>query len=254
MTTPSQRGRRVGKNSRRTSSLRIFYIAVAGIFIIGTAVLITWAMGQGRGVTPGSPTANVGDLGTSAAESFDGQAGVTTDGFHFKGTPDAPVTVIEYADYQCPACANIVTSSLYEQLNNDYIKTNKIQFIFHDFPLPYHTLTPLAAQAAYCAGDQGKYWEMHDQIFRTQESWTTLQPAAAADRFGSFAREYQLDLAAFQSCISSQKYLRHLQEAGQAAENAGIDATPTFVVEGRKVNAAELLNAIDAALAASGGS
>lgn len=250
----SSRGRKVPTGSNRTSSLRIFFVVVAAVLIVGVATLITLATrSEPAASVPPTTTAPVGTV-TAPAAGFDGATGVTPEGFYFKGSPDAPVTVIEYADYQCPACANFVTSSLYQRLNADYIQTNRIQYVFHDFPLPYHQLTPIAAQATYCAGDQGQYWNMHDQIFRTQQSWTDLQAAAATSQFNQFAQQLGLNMATFQSCLSSEKYLPHIQRAGQAAQAAGIPATPTFVVDGRQVNASELLPAIDAALAGQGGS
>jgi protein-disulfide isomerase len=242
MSTP-QRGRKVQSAKKQTPSLRIFYIVIGLIAIGGAAWLITLA------TAPGS---SVAELDSVPSQPFDGQSGTTAEGFYYKGDPESGITVIEYADYQCPACANFSMSSIYQRLNNEYVEPGQIQYIFHDFPLPQHNNAPAASHAAYCAGEQGQYWTMHDQIYATQAQWSNLGQQAANTFFTNLAGQIGLDEAAFGACQSSDKYAEHLQQARSTAMEIGIPATPTFVVNGSQVNGGELLPAIEAALAEKG--
>jgi protein-disulfide isomerase len=158
------------------------------------------------------------------------------------------VTVVEYADYQCPACASFVTSQVYQQLNAEYIETGQVQYIFHDFPLPQHPNAPVASHAAYCAGEQDSFWPMHEQIFRNQQQWSRLPEDNAQSVLAQLAGDIGLNGTEFLACMNSDKYDQHIASAYDRAATQGIPATPTFVVNGRQVNATELLPAIDQAL------
>lgn len=241
MSTP-QRGRKV-QPAKQAPSLRIFYIVIGLIAIGGAAWLITLAT---------APSESVAELDSVPLQPFDGQSGTTAEGFYYKGNPESGITVIEYADYQCPACANFATSSLYQRLNTDYVEAGQIQYVFHDFPLPQHPNAPAASHATYCAGEQGQYWTMHDRIYATQAQWSSLGGSAVDTFFANLAGQVGLDEAAFAACQSSDKYADHVQQARSTAMEIGIPATPTFVVNGRQVNASELPLAIDAALAEKG--
>jgi protein-disulfide isomerase len=259
MSSSPRRGRKV-QPAKKSSPLRTFYIVAAVVVIAGAALLITFATGQEE-----QPTATLPNTTTSGEPAADGfttvptttvnyQTGKTPEGFHYKGSPDAPVTVVEYADFQCPACGNFANSSLYQNLNANYIATGQVHYIFHDFPLSYHDKAPLASQAAYCAGDQGQYWAMHDAIFVNQNQWSEMSVEQFTPYLSNIAQQLGLDMQAFQTCLTSGKYAAHVNATYQASVNAGIPATPTFVVDGQQVNASELQVAIDQALAAKGGS
>jgi protein-disulfide isomerase len=246
MSQSNQRGRKVQQSKQQGPSFRIFYIVLIVVGIAGAALLITYAMGQqdqAASVTPSAPS------GGDGAE-IDAETGVTEEGFYYKGSADAPVEVVEYADFQCPACANFVSSSLYDQLQG-YVEAGQVQYVFHDFPLSQHHNAPIASQAAYCAGDQGQYWEMHEAIFMRQAQWSNMSNQAAASAFAALGAELGMDGEELAACMNSNRYQQHVQSAFQSAIAANIQATPTFVVNGRSVNAMELTPAIDAALAAS---
>lgn len=89
-----------------------------------------------------------------------------------KGSQDAKVTIVEFSDFQCPYCGRYITET-YPQILQNY--GDKIRYLFHDYPLPFHNNAQKAAEAARCAGDQGKYWEMHDLLFQEQASWSGTQ-------------------------------------------------------------------------------
>src|SRR3989338_199678 len=87
----------------------------------------------------------------------------------FKGSKDAPVTIIEFSDYQCPYCARFDQQTL-PALTDNYINTGKVKFVYRDFPLAFHKNAQKASEASECADEQGKFWEMHDKIFENQQA------------------------------------------------------------------------------------
>ncbi len=242
MSTAPRRGRKV-QVAQPQHSARILYIVLAVVAIIG--ITVTFAILGGRG---NEPAATVPIEPIEIAFNV----GQTDKGFFYKGVPEAPVTVIEYADYQCPACANFATSTVSKRIDREFVETGKVQMIFHDFPLPMHPNAPVASEAAYCASAQGQFWQMHDQIFRTQPEWSQLSNDGARNYFTRLAGGLGLDQTAFRGCLGTGEFRAHVAGAYQAAQAAGIPATPTFVVNGQQVSATQLEAAIQAALATSG--
>ena len=175
--------------------------------------------------------------------------GITEDGYYYKGDPNAPVKVIKYSDYQCPACRSYAMN-LAKIVNRDYIETGKVQFIYHEFPLTQHQNAVPAAEAARCAGEQNKYWEMHDILFARQNDWAEL--ASPLNTFYGYARELGVDSGKFEACMSEGRYTAKISESGQQAIAANIPATPTFFVNGQQVSTAQLVTTIDAALRSAG--
>lgn len=235
MSVQGRRGRKVARNNR--NSLTTFYMLVGGVLILVIGFVAVYAMrgGFSSEVTP--VTAPVGR---------------TDDGYYYKGSPDAAVTVIEYGDYQCPSCA-FYDKSLAPIIDRDYVNTGKIKFIYHELPLTnIHPNAQVAAEAARCAGDQdvAKYWQMHDMLFLNQDSWAGL--SSPQNVFSSYAGQIGLNRATFESCLSSGANTAAIQASEQAGVAAGIQATPTFDVNGTKVSASDLAAAIDAALRAAG--
>lgn len=143
-------------------------------------------------------------------------------GWHAIGSADAPVTLVEFGDYQCPFCKQFYADA-YPELKKNYIDTGKIRFVSRDFPLEFHTHALRAAEAARCAGDQGKYWELHDALYS--------ETAAPDDSVIEKAAEgLSLDVSALQSCIASDKYRSDVQKDAAEAAALQISGTPTFVL------------------------
>ncbi|NJL33357.1 MAG: DsbA family protein [Chloroflexaceae bacterium] len=243
-TTSPRRGRKVQQTKKNASSMRVFYFVIGIVALAGIAAAVTF-------LTSRDP-ATAGVDGIEGIQPFEVpyETGITEDGFHFKGAADAPVTIVEYADYQCPACANFATSSLAETINAQYIANGQVRLILHDFPLPMHPNAPTASQAAYCAGDQNQYWQMHDWIYRTQDRWSGLSQQGASSHFARIAASLGIDTDTFSACLAdgNGQYRQHVGQAYQAAQTAGVPATPTFVVNGQMVPTAQLAAALDAAL------
>jgi protein-disulfide isomerase len=138
------------------------------------------------------------------------------------GRGDAPVTIVEYTDYQCPFC-NRFHVGAYPEIRKNFIDTGKVRFIKRDLALDFHPKALKAAQAARCAGDQGKFWEMHDLLSANPE---TLGPEA----YAKFAGDIALDAGTFRSCVESDTHLAAIRGSAQGAAAIGINGTPSFVV------------------------
>lgn len=145
---------------------------------------------------------------------------VSVRGEPFRGDSGARVALIEYADFECPYCGEYERKT-FPKILSDYIISGKVKYFYRDLPLPEHARALPAARAARCAGEQGKYWEMHDSIFAKQNA---LSVPALLDR----AHTLGLDTAKFTECQSSEKFTSDIQKSVSEAQKMGIDGTPTF--------------------------
>ncbi|MFB5617977.1 MAG: DsbA family protein [Candidatus Nitrosomaritimum aestuariumsis] len=142
------------------------------------------------------------------------------------GNSNAPITILEWGDYQCTFCYKFHQNTL-NIINEDYIKTGKVKLVFKDFPLNGPD-SLLAAEAAYCAQDQGKYWQYHDELYKNwggeRTGWVNRE---ALDTFG---KTINLDLSQFNKCLDEQKYQEKVISLHEFGKEIGIDATPSFLV------------------------
>ncbi|MBI4152172.1 DsbA family protein [Candidatus Woesearchaeota archaeon] len=162
-----------------------------------------------------------------------------------KGDANAPVTIVEFSDYECPFCARFYEQTL-SQINEKYIKTGKVKFVYRDFPLSFHPQAQKAAEAAECAGEQGKYYEMHDLLFEKG-----VQGGVAG--FKQYAQELGLDTGKFNSCLDSGQMAAEIRKDMADGAAAGVQGTPGFFVNGIEISGAQpfevFQQVIDAALA-----
>lgn len=147
------------------------------------------------------------------------------------GHPGAPVTIVEYTDYQCPHCGRFHNTT-FEELKKNYIDTGKIQFISRDLPLGFHQNALKAAQAARCAGEQDKFWQMRDLLIRNSSK---LEGKAIL----SYAQQVQLDTDKFNDCVSADKYADDIRREVAEANSIGITGTPSFIVGRRDRDSVE---------------
>lgn len=189
------------------------------------------------------------DVAPFTARAINVPTGVTPEGFAYKGKPDAPVTVIEYGDFQCPSCAAFAIQQEVA-FDQQYVDTGKVRFIYHDFPLPQHGNAVIAAAAARAAGEQGKFWQMHELLFARQRVWSERTDIQSL--LSSYAEAIGLDRQAFDQVLASQKYVTALETARQQSGQRGVNSTPTFEVNGQLVDAPQLERAVQAALLAQG--
>ncbi|MCA9980442.1 MAG: DsbA family protein, partial [Anaerolineales bacterium] len=153
------------------------------------------------------------------------------------GDEDAPITIVEFSDYQCPFCRRHVDETM-PTLLAEMIETGRVRYEFKDFPLDnIHPQARLAAEAARCAGDQEAYWEMHDRLFAGQELWSGQ--ADPAEVFGQFAAELGLDTAVFETCLDSGTYTNAVQADVAEGMALGITGTPTFFIGGYGISGAQ---------------
>jgi len=169
------------------------------------------------------------------------------------GNPDAPVTIIEYADFQCPACGTFATT-VEHQLIEDYVKTGQARIVFHDFPFlddrSDDKESDDASEAAFCAQDQGQFWAYHDMLYYNQSGEN--RGAFARERLIEMARNVEgIDVEQFTSCIDGDQFEENVQQLHQETIAAGVNSTPTFDVNGQRVsgtNYPALQQVIEAAL------
>ncbi len=148
---------------------------------------------------------------------------ISVDGEPFKGDKNAKLTLVEFSEFQCPFCGRHVRDT-YPQLDKDYIKTGKLKYVFRDLPLEsIHKNAFKAAEATHCAGEQNKYWEMHDKLFANQTSLDPTMLTAHAQAVGVEPKK-------FQSCLESGKYAAAIRKDIAEASKYGITGTPTSVI------------------------
>ncbi|MFQ6057629.1 MAG: DsbA family protein [Anaerolineae bacterium] len=149
--------------------------------------------------------------------------------FAVKGDPDAPITIVEYSDYQCPWCGRHAREVL-PLLDVAYVRTGKVRYIYKDFVI-FGPLSERVSQLAECAGEQGLYWPMHDWLFRAQRAWVRRPNPEQIILDG--AAELGLDAEALKGCTDSGKYLAEVRADTDEAGRAGGRGTPAFMVNGR---------------------
>ena len=231
-----RRARSQGRRESRTGGGR-------GRWILGTAALVLVALV----VVIAVGLASQGGDGDEVAADVDGtpvqeahvcvSGRVPVDGTTC-GSKDAPVKMIEFSDYQCPWCKRFVDTTEVD-LQREYIETGLVQLEFHNFAIlggdapPDENESTLAAEAAECASDQGRYWEYHYKLFAEQRGEN--QGAFQAEKLKRLAGELGLDREAFDQCLDSHKHNDLVLQQQGAAWEAGVRGTPSFLINGELV-------------------
>ncbi|MCQ3937593.1 MAG: hypothetical protein DPW18_11180 [Chloroflexi bacterium] len=184
---------------------------------------------------------------------------IETEGFPSIGPADAPITIVEFSDYQCPYCYRWHVQ-VYDALMAAY--PDKIRFVYRNFPLSFHQNAMPGAEAALCAGDQDAYWEYHDLLFDNQESMNNQSGAVLEQSFyNELAASLGLNVETFEECMTSHKYLEFIQKDMEYAASLPYDSTgepavggtPTFFINGHRLGGAYpieyFIQIIDAELA-----
>ncbi len=188
-------------------------IVLAGLII---AVAVIYSTVGFKSSDKPSGTAAVGALPAFSSSDF------------VLGDQNAPVTIIEYSDFQCPFCGKFFKETE-SMLREKYIKTGKVKFIYRSFAfLGQESL--LAANAARCAGEQGKFWQYHDYLYSNQSGEN--QGAFSKDNLKSFATALGLDTEKFNACLDSEKYTDLIQKETKAGGEAGVQGTPANFING----------------------
>lgn len=195
-----------------------FYAILIGVATVA-ALLIVWQASRPR---------------SSGVVTIDPNTPLPEAQGYLMGDPNAPVQVLEFADFECPACgtyANLTKPDVVKRL----VETGQISFKFLDYPLPIHLNTWDASMAAACANEQGKFWEMHDQIFATQDQWSgeaTNRPKAV---FSRLAQGMGLNMDQWNSCYDTQKYKLNIAANMKEGEKRMVQSTPTFIIGSKMI-------------------
>lgn len=160
-----------------------------------------------------------------------------------KGAENAPVTIVEFSDFECPFCGRV--NPTIAQVMKEY--EGKVKLVFRQFPLSFHPNAKKAGEASLCAADQGKFWEYHDVLFQNQK-------ALGADALKKYAADLKLDTAKFNTCLDSGEKAKAVEADQEAGAKAGVNGTPAFFVNGIPLSGAvpfeDFKSAIDAELQA----
>ncbi|MBN1873025.1 MAG: thioredoxin domain-containing protein [Anaerolineae bacterium] len=153
------------------------------------------------------------------------------------GDPNAPVLLVEFSDYQCPYCARHFLQT-WPQIKENFIDTGRVRYVFKDFPLAsIHPQASFAHEAARCAGEQNKYWEMHDMLYSQQGAWSGQDNLKAT--FQDFAADLGLNTEAFADCMNSERWLSAVETDLREGVNLGVTGTPAFFINGYPISGAQ---------------
>ncbi len=212
-------------------------VIVGGIFAPGLLSQLSRIL-TGAGPLPSATTA--------AATSVAANAGIQQNA-NTMGDPNAPVKIVEYADFQCPYC-RMFWQETEPQIVENYVKTGKVYFEYHSVGAFIGPESASAAEAAYCAGDQGKFWAYHDMLFT---NWTGENVGDFTNaNLEKFASSLGLNQAQFNDCLTSGKYAARVQDDVNSARAAGIHATPSFLINGKLLQGAQPYSAFQQAIEA----
>jgi len=211
------------ENKEETITLKKSSLWKISTFVLGVLLIIsivTGGFGFGKG--------NSGDTIVNDNPSNDNPSAPTIvrasiDDDPVLGDKNAPLTIIEFSDYQCPFCGRFWSTTL-PLLKKNFIDTGKVKFVYRDFPLSsIHPFAQKAAEASECADEQGKFWEMHDKIFENQEAITI-------ENLKSYASGLGLDTTKFNNCLDSGKYTKEIEKDFSDGNSYGVSGTPTFFI------------------------
>ena len=138
------------------------------------------------------------------------------------GSDDASLVLVEFSDFQCPFCGRH-SKNTFPQIKKDFVETGKIRYVYKDFPLAFHKNAQKAAEAAHCAGEEGKYWEMHELLFANQQKLSVDDLIAHSEELG-------LDKTAFTQCLDDGRYAEGIKVDITHGSQSGISGTPSFIL------------------------
>lgn len=201
------------------------YLIPASIIVAGA--LIAFAVLYSNGGMKQIESKEIADAGGAIAE----KAALYDDSDPFLGNPDAPVTIVEFSDFQCPFCGRFF-KTVEPRIIEKYVKTGKVKFVYRDFAFLGEE-SEWAGIAAECSHEQGKFWEYHDYLFNHQQGENG--GAFSKANLKRFAGAVGLDTAAFGACLDSDKYLDEVRKDSSDGRSLGVSGTPTNFINGKAV-------------------
>jgi protein-disulfide isomerase len=225
------------------SNMKVFYAILGVVAILGIGAIVYAARGGPGGGMATEPL----ELSAEDAGSLLQRAqGVSV------GDPNAPVQMIVFSDYSCPACA-VWAGRVEGMLKAEFVETGKVHYTYYDYPLGgnfRHTFA--AARGARCAGDQGRFWEYHDRLLGQQSQWS-YAGSTPVDQLLQFARDLNVDMDAFERCLRSDQHAEVVTANRLLGETLGVPGTPTIFINGRQLREWSDYTAVRAAVQAAGG-
>ena len=209
---------------KKTTLTKLAIVGVASLMI--ASFLVGYNMGgPGRVIMPQGGALPAAPVKVSS---------IVLDGAPTQGKPDAPLTFVEFSDFQCPFCESFY-SQTYEQILNNYVDTGKIKFVFKQFPMDsLHPNAREAALASECANEQGKFWSYHNALFGNQTTWANQNSTQVVNSLKKYGLDLKLDTVRFNSCLDSKKYADVLDKDSQEGSSYGVSGTPTFYIGNNK--------------------
>ena len=227
------------RNARSRSSKRGFYVALAVVAVAGGGIIYSM-MERSREQSVSIVDPNLPPVAAAG---------------RVLGDTNAPVQIIEFADFECPGCAQFA-SVTEPDVRKRIVEAGLASFHFYDFPLEIHPNSMKASMAAACAADQNKFWEMHDRIFEGQNDWNGLATRNPKGVFKEYATALGLNVATWEECYDSNRHAAKIQANRREGERRGVGSTPTFIIGDRKISGArpydELKAYVDSARASAG--
>jgi protein-disulfide isomerase len=222
--------------------MKVFYAIMAAVAIVGVGAILYAA----RSGTAGMAIEPL-EIGAADARTLlDRAQGVSL------GNADAPVQIIVFSDYMCPACA-LWAGRIEPLLKAEYIETGRVHYTYYDFPLaPGHRHSFIAARAARCAGDQGQFWQYHDRLLGQQSAWMYSSGTPTAELL-QIGRELNLEMRGFEACLRSDQHAEVVTANRLLGETLGVRGTPTVFVNGRQLGGWSEWSAVQRAIDTAGG-
>jgi len=205
-------------------------IILAAVLISGTLIFTSYRSNSGS------------QLGAVGSDLGNKKVVVSVDDDPALGNKKAPVTVIEFSDFECPFCRSFWRDTL-PLIKSTYIDTGKVRFVYRDFPLSFHPGAQVAAEAAECAEDQGKYWEMHDKIFQEQDKQGQGTIQFSKTDVVKWAGQVGLNMGQLNQCLDAGKYRAEVNNDLAAGTAAGVSGTPSFFINGKLLVGAQPFSA-----------
>ncbi|MFH1769564.1 MAG: DsbA family protein [Parcubacteria group bacterium] len=220
----------------KSMSLSMPLAILIGAVIIAGAILFI----GNEGKSSSDPDSN------EPADSGEIQGIEITEDDRILGDKDAPVTIVEYSDFQCIFC-RVLWGDALESIKDEYVDSGEVRLVFRHFPLSFHEAADVSAHAVECAGDQGMFWELHDKIFEEQNK---IDPNGTVsynkDDILDWALDIDLDVEELEACIDSGKYSDKIAEDTASGASLGVSGTPGSFVNGKAVVGAQPFEVFEA--------
>lgn len=228
--------------SEKNKSTLIVTIIFSSIIIAGGLIFLGIQIGKGGGEVVAKQQEGANQPKVVAGDFSDDDA--------FLGDEDAPVTLVEFSDFQCPYCRSFYNGA-YAEIKKNFVDTGKVKFVYRDYPLSFHEGAYPAALAAECARDQGgndMYFAMHDMIFDGQNALGSGTVKIPEEDLVTYAQDLGLDMNEFGECYDGEKFRDEIYKDQAEGQSIGINGTPGFVLEGQVISGAQPYSVFEEAI------